>query len=141
MEMDESVTPLPLTLSQRITITGRDGGVEDSCSGLWSCMVHSGVFPYPDCYRTSHPPSNTPLLQDCQLSTDTGGSLHDSYRRCVFYNHSSLLGTKPSICPPITSLRIHQTNFLSHFPHLWIPMKGISLLSFPTADQLNGVSN
>ena len=81
--MDESVTPLPLTLSQRITITDREGGVEGSCSGLWSCMVHSGVFPYPDCYRLSHPPSNTPLLLDCQLSTDTGGSLQDAYRRCV----------------------------------------------------------
>ena len=40
-----------------------------------------------------------------------------------FYNHFSLLGTKPSICPPITSLRIHQTIFLSHFPHQSIPMK------------------
>ena len=33
MEMDDSLTPLPLTVCQGITMTGREGGDEGSCSG------------------------------------------------------------------------------------------------------------
>ena len=44
MEMDDLVTPLPLTLCQDTTVTGREGGMRVHAVGSGLAWVHSGLF-------------------------------------------------------------------------------------------------